>query len=314
MAKTFSAYLDEIQKIPSLLDEIHRLIERRIGPFLLTGSSARKLRHGDANLLGGRAWQAHLFPLTSTEIPDFNLVQYLNRGGLPHIYGSDQSGEELQNYVSLYLKEEVKEEALTRRMGDFARFFDVMGIQNGEELNFENISSDCGVKAKTVQNYIEILEDTLIGFQVPAFRKTKSRKAITRSKFFLFDVGVVNALAERGDIRSKSELFGKAFEHFMTLELRAYLSYRNLRGPLQYWRSTSGFEVDTIVGNHLALEFKSTDCVVEKQLRGLRALRDEGLIRHFAVVSLDPELRRIDEITVYPYMKFLKQLWGNQIL
>ena len=306
--------IDEIQKLPSLLDEVQRLIDARKVRFLLTGSSARKLKRGGVNLLGGRAWEAALFPLTFSEISDFDWVTYFNRGGLPPSYLSKYFKEELHAYVSLYLKEEVMAEALTRRIESFARFLDVMALQNGEELSFQNLSSDCGVGAKTVQNYIQILEDTLVGFQVPAYLKTTKRKAITRSKFFFFDIGVVNSLAHRGEIFPKSDLFGRCFEHFLFLEIRAFLSYRRKHLPLQYWRSTSGYEVDCIVGNELAVEFKSTELATGRHLKGLRALMEEQKISKYMLVSLDPEPRVVDGIQIYPWKQFLSELWQDRII
>jgi len=306
--------IDEIQRLPILLNEVQKLIQNKSIRFLLTGSSARKLKRGGANLLGGRAWMTSLSPLSFVEIPDFNLQRYLNHGGLPAIYLSSYPQDELRNYVNLYLREEIQAEALTRNIGGFARFLDVMALQNGEELNYQGISSDAGVPARTVQNYVQILEDTLLGFQVPSFRKSIKRKAITRSKFFLFDVGIVNALAQRGAIRPKSELFGKAFEHFLTLELRSYLNYEGKNEQLQYWRSTSGFEVDCLIGTKWALEFKSTDLASERHLRGLKSLKEEKLVKNFALISLDPKKRKVGDIWIYPWREFLTDLWNNKLL
>ncbi len=309
-----SVVIDEIQKLPILLDEVQKLIQEKNIHFLLTGSSARKLKRGGANLLGGRAWVSSLFPLSYSEIPAFNLLKYINRGGLPHIYPSENHTDELKNYVSLYLREEIQAEALTRNISNFARFLDIIALQNNEELNFEGISSDTAVSGKTIQSYIQILEDTLLGFSTPAFLRTKKRKAITRSKFLLFDIGVTNTLAMRGKILPKSELFGRAFEHFLMLELRTYLSYNNVDLKLQYWRSTSKFEVDCIIGNMWALEFKSTDMISEKHLKGLKALKEEGLIKNHAIISLDPEQRTINGIKVYPWKDFLDLLWSDKII
>ncbi len=305
--------VDEVQRLPSLLDEVQKLIQTRAVRFLLTGSSARKLKRGGANLLGGRAWMASLFPLTFSEIPGFDLINYFNRGGIPPVYLSSYPTEELRNYVALYLREEVQAEALTRNIGGFARFLDVMALQNGEELNYQGIASDAGVPARTVLNYVQILEDTLLGFQVSSFGATLKRKAISRSKFFFFDIGVVNALAHRGEIKSKSELFGRCFEHFLFLELRAYLSYENQDLPLQYWRSTSGYEVDCVIGKEWALKFKATNLVLDRHLSGLRALREEKLIKNFAVVSLDSYKRKMGDIWVYPWREFLTNLWNRKI-
>ncbi len=306
--------IDEVQKLPSLLDEVHRLIERRKMRFLLTGSSTRKLLHGGANLLAGRAWTAALFPLVSNEIPHFDLLRYLNSGGLPAIYPSTDYREELKSYAETYLSEEIRAEALTRRVDHFARFLDVIALNNGEELRYQALASDTGINAKTIRNYVEILRDTLIGFELAAFRKTRTRKAIASSKLYLFDVGVVNALTKRGEIAAKSELFGRAFEHFLILELRAHLSYTRSDLALSYWRSTSQFEVDCIVGNKLAIEIKSTELVNTRDLRGLKALREEGLIERYLVVSLDSERRLLDGVEIWPWQMFLAALWKGQLL
>jgi predicted AAA+ superfamily ATPase len=305
--------IDEIQKLPSLLDEVHRLIEAKRIKFLLTGSSARKLKRSGANLLGGRAWEANLYPLTFAEITDFDLSRYLNRGGIPHIYLSEDFSEELKSYTDLYLREEVMAESLTRKIDMFARFLDVMALQNGEELHYQGLASDSGVPARTLQNYVQLLEDTLIGFQVPAFQLTKKRKAISRSKFFFFDVGVANRLAKRGEILPKSESFGRCFEHFLLLEIRAFLGYARKDEVLQYWR-TGNFEVDCVIGSELAIEFKSTDLVTERHLRGLKALREEGIVKNFAVVSTDPVARVVDGIHVYPWQEFLHLLGAGKLV
>jgi predicted AAA+ superfamily ATPase len=306
--------IDEIQKLPILLDEVHRLIVKRKQTFLLTGSSARKLRKGGVNLLAGRAWQASLLPLTSQEIPKFDLLTYLNTTGLPEFYGEEDVHEYLKAYVGTYLQEEIKAEALTRNLSGFVRFLEVVALCNGEEINYANISSDCGVPARTLEAYFGILNDTLIGFSVSPFMATTKRKAITRSKYFLFDIGVVNTLAKRGKIESGSELFGRAFEHFIALELRAFIAYRNIDLPLQYWRSTSDFEVDFILGNKLAIEVKGTDLVKDKHLKGIRALKEEGLFETYGVISLDSRERMTEDgIHIWPWKKFLNKLWQGEL-
>ena len=305
--------IDEIQKYPPLLDEVQRAMKTHNNRFLLTGSSARKLKHGAGNLLGGRAWQAHLHPLTRGEISFFDLTRYLNSGGIPFIYVSDHPAEELAHYADLYLREEIVAEALSRNIGYFVRFLDIMALGNGEELSFQGLASDCGVPARTVQNYVQILEDTLMGFTLPPFLSTKKRKAITRSKFYFFDVGVVNHLAKRGEVLPKSDVFGRAFEHFIVMEMRAYLAYARRRLPLTYWRSTSGFEVDAIVGDKLAVEIKSTDLISEKHTKGLRSFKEEGLVRDYAVVSLDLRKRDMDGVTIYPWTDFLDRMWRGEL-
>lgn len=306
--------VDEIQKLPLLLDEVQRLISKEGFHFLLTGSSARKLKRGAANLLGGRAWVSHLFPLVTAEIDDFDLVKYINRGGLPAVYLASEPESELDAYISLYIREEIQAESAVRKLDQFVRFLDVMGLQNGKELHYQNISNDAGVAVRTVESYIGVLEDTLLGFQLLPFLATVSRKAISRSKFYFFDIGVAKQIAKIGDIRLGSETFGQFFEHFILLEIRAYLSYKRLKLPIQYWRSTSGFEVDCIIGSELALEIKSSDLVHEHHLKGLNALREEGKIKRYFVVSRDPRLREVSGIVIYPYLEFLKALWQGMLL
>lgn len=308
--------IDEIQKIPELLDEVQNCIQKHGTRFLLTGSSARKLKREHANLLGGRATRLEFFPLVSAEIKDFNLLRYLNHGGLPSHYLATKSSldSELDDYVSLYLKEEISDEALTRNLDAFSRFIDIMAIHSGDELAIENFANDCAIKATTFRNYLSILIDTLIGFEVTPFLATKKRKAITRSKFFLVDVGVTNYLAKRKNIEFGSEAFGKAFEHFIAQELRAYLSYSRIKEPLSYWRSTSQFEVDFVVGMQLAIEVKSTKNVHDQHLKGLRALREEKKVANFCVVSTEANTRKVDGITIYAYADFLESLWNGSLI
>lgn len=307
--------VDEVQKLTEILDEVHRLIESERLTFLLTGSSARKLKRGGANLLAGRAWWAELFPLTSKEIPDFDLLTYLNRGGLPSIYPSDDYIEELSAYTALYLKEEIQNEALTRKVVQFSEFLDLMALSNGEEINYQSIAGDCGVSPNSIKNYIQILEDTLVAFQLKAFTKTVKRKAISRSKLYFFDIGVTNSLANRGEIKKGSELIGKAFEHFILLEIRAFLSYARKKAKMCYWRSTSQFEVDLILDNRWAIEIKSSASIQNKHLKGIRALKEEGNIHNFAVVSCDRYQRKTrDEIIIFPWKLFLDKLWSGEII
>ena len=307
--------IDEVQKLPELLDEVHRLIESEKKTFLLTGSSSRKIKRGGANLLAGRAWWTELFPLTSREIPQFSLMKYLNRGGLPVIYQSEDHVEELRAYTALYLKEEILNEALIRKVAQFSEFLDLMALSNGEEISYQSIAGDCGVSPNSIKNYIEILQDTLIAFQLKAFTKTRKRKAISRSKLYFFDIGVTNSLANRGEILPDSELFGKAFEHFILLETRAFISYSRKRCRMRYWRSTSKFEVDLILDTKWAIEIKSTKSVHDKHLRGLRAMREEGIVENFAVISRDRHERKIiDGIVVLPWHVFLDKLWNGEIV
>ncbi len=212
------------------------------------------------------------------------------------------------------MREEIQAEALTRNIQGFSSFLEVIALNNGEEVNFQSLASDCGVTVSTLKNYIQILEDTLLGFSLTGYTKTRKRKAVSRIKHYLFDVGVANSLAHRGEIFEKSELFGKAFEHWIIQEIRAFLSYNRLTDQMTYWRSLSQFEVDIIVGNKWALEIKSTNLVQGKHLKGLRALEEENLIKKFYVVSLDPKVRRTDDgIEILPWKIFIQRLWNRDL-
>jgi predicted AAA+ superfamily ATPase len=306
--------IDEIQKIPSLLDEVHRQIESKRKTFLLTGSSARKLRRGAANLLAGRAWTAELMPLTSHEISDFDLNQYLTRGGLPVAYQSDHWLEELDAYVGNYLQDEILAESLTRNIEAFSEFLTIAAKSNGQEVNLQSFASDCGLSQNTIKNYFQILTDTLVGFALPAYTKTTQRKAITREKYYLFDIGVRNRICDIENISPKTDSFGGAFEHFIIMEVRAFNSYFRKRMSLNYWRSTSQFEVDLIIDGKVAVEIKGVNQVMDKHLKGIRALKEEGKIAEYFVVSLDPEIRvTSDGIKIYPWQNFLHDLWQDKL-
>lgn len=307
--------IDEIQKLPRLLDEVHRLIEAHGTRFLLTGSSARKLKRGGANLLAGRARSAYLFPFTSHEIPDFSLINYLNNGGLPLVYNSDDPKRDLKEYVNLYLREEVQAEALVRRIDHFARFLDVFGMSSGELFNFQSIANDSGVPPRTVSSFLEVLKDTLIAYELEPFRKTKNRKAVAKSKVYIFDIGVANALAERDEVTLKHPSFGVCFEHFILQEVRAALSYSGSNSKMYFWRSqTGGLEVDLIIDQKVAIELKSTSKVQDLDLKGLKALKEEGLIKKYYLVSQDPISRISSGIEILPYKDFLAALWSGKLL
>jgi len=308
--------IDEIQKIPALLDEVHWLIENKGLRFILCGSSARKLKRGHANLLGGRAIRYELFSLVSDEIPDFSLTKALNSGLIPRHYESAEPRRYIQSYVGDYLKEEIAAEALTRNVPAFSRFLEVAALSNGEILNYSNIASECGISSPTVKEYFQILEDTLIGRQLPAFRKKKKRRLVKSPKFFFFDLSPVIHLSRRGKVVPGSELFGRAFEHFIWMEITAYASYSDLFFPIAYWRTSSGFEVDFILGDHeIAVEVKSAKTARSAHLKGLRRIKEEYAVRRSILISLDSKPRKTeDNIEIFPWKIFLEKLWSGEII
>lgn len=307
--------IDEIQRIPELLNEVHRLIQSKKITFLLTGSSARKLKHGGANLLAGRAWEARLFPLTSKEINNFDLLKVLNVGGIPDIYDSEDPDEELVAYVDTYLREEIKAEAVTRNVSAFVEFLDAIAISNGQEISYESFSKDLQISAGTLKNYLQILEDTLIGFRLKGYTKTKKRKAIQRAKHYLFDLGVTRFLSKQTKIITGSKAYGDAFEHFIILEIRAYLSYRRKRLEMCYWRTTSQMEVDLLIGDEVAIEIKATENPSANQLKGLLALKEENIFKKlFLVCNTEMERKKKDGIRIVSWSSFLDELWSDKIV
>ena len=306
--------IDEVQRIPELLNEVHWLAENKGLRFLLCGSSARKLKRGGGNLLGGRAVRYQLHPLVSAEIPDFSLEKALNAGLLPRHYLSARPRRLIQAYVGDYLREEIAAEALTRNIPAFSRFLEVAALSNGELINYNTIAAECGVSAPTVKGYFQILEDTLIGRFVPTFRRRAKRRVVVAPRFYFFDVGVVAHLTGRGQIQPGSELFGRAFEHFIYMEVSAYSSYSGAFYPVSYWRTTSGFEVDFIFGD-VALEVKSTSRIQDRHLKGIRAFKEEFNMARYLVVSRDASPRRTpDGILILPWRDFLDQLWSGEIV
>jgi len=308
--------LDEVQKVPQVLDEVHWLIENKGLSFILCGSSARKLKRGKANLLGGRAWRYEMFPLVSAELGDIDLLRALNQGMIPDHYLRDNYKKSLSGYVRDYLKEEVFDEGLTRNIPAFARFFDAVGYSHGEITNFSNIARDCGVDAKTVKEYYNILIDTLLGRMVEPFKRRQSRQIIIKApKFYLFDVGVAGAMIKRHISEERGESFGRAFEHLIFTEISAYSSYSELDFRINYWRTKSGLEVDFVLGEgEVAVEVKGTRLVDNRDIRPLMAFQDEYKPKKAFIVCNEREERVIGKISIVPWRRFLENLWKNEII
>jgi len=303
--------IDEIQRLPELLNEVHRLIEAHGIRFLLTGSSARKLRRGGVNLLGGRARTRYLHPFTYKELGDkFDLSRVIERGLLPSIYFSDDPRADLQAYAGSYLQEEIVAEGVTRNLPAFSRFLRVAALCNSQIVNFTNVSNDAQVARTTVYEYFEILKDTLILYELPAWRKSKKRKPLASSKYYFFDVGVVSGLQGRM-FRPGTPEFGEAFETYLIHELISYSDYMSGE-KLSYWRSTSGFEVDFIIGDHTAVEVKAKENLSVSDLKPLMALSEERKLKRYLCVSLEPRKRKFEGVMVLPYKDFLEALWDGK--
>lgn len=309
--------IDEVQKNPPLLDEVHRLIEEKGWRFLLTGSSARKFKRGHANLLAGRAWKAELFPLTWHEIGDFDLNRYLRYGGLPVVYAnSDDSkrNEELHAYAQTYLREEILAEGLIRKLPPFSRFLQSAALMNGQLINYAQIASDSEVPAATIREYFSILEDTLIGFQLAPWTRSKKRKAIQTVKFYFFDTGVTHTLAGTKTLDRNSDLYGMSFEQFIGMEIRAYLSYSRAKRMMSFWRTTHGMEVDFLIDDEVGIEVKSTVRRSQRDGAGLRALEEEGKFKKLFLVTQDKIPMRQGHMTALHWEDFLKKLWDGDIV
>jgi len=303
--------IDEIQRLPELLNEVHRLIESRGIRFLLTGSSARKLRRGGINLLGGRARTKYLHPLTYKELNrHFDLFLAIERGLIPSIYFSDEPRADLQAYAGSYLQQEIVAEGATRNIPAFSRFLRVAALCNGTIVNFTNVANDAQVARTTVYEYFEILKDTLLLYELPAWRKTKKRKPLASSKYYFFDIGVVAVLQER-EFHAGTQEFGEAFETYLMHELTSFSDY--ISGErLSYWRSTSGFEVDFIIGDHTAVEVKAKDNLSPNDFKSLRMLAEERKLKRYICVSMEPRRRKVGNIVILPYREFLESLWNRE--
>ena len=306
--------IDEVQMVPDLLNEVHWLIENKKISFLLTGSSPRKLRQKHANLLGGRAWRFTMTPLSYMEIQDFDLSQVILSGLLPQHLLSSNPIQDLRAYVADYLKEEIAAEAVVRNIPAFAEFLRIAALTSGEMLNYTNVARETGVSAKVVRHYFQILEDTLLGFRLQPWRKSANRRLVETEKFYLFDVGIANYLTQRRPQPLTPE-FGKSFEHFILMELKAYQAYRNPELPLYYWRTQAGQEVDFILGDMLvAIEIKTSQRVHEGDIRGLQALGETHQVKRRLLISFEKEPKIMNgNIECLPWEMFIQLLWDNQL-
>ena len=308
--------IDEVQKVPALLDEVHWLMENCGLRFILSGSSARKLRRSGANLLGGRALRRTLFPLVSAEIPDFDIVRALNNGMLPRHYLVPNAEKRIQAYIGDYLQQEIVEEAVVRRLDAFTRFLQVAALINGEIVNFTNIAQDCGVSSKTVKEYFAILQETMLGFFIPAYTKVVKRRVIQSPKFYYFDLAIPNHLLRRTNIQPGTDIYGHSVEHLVIQELRAFLSYYYGEDKqLCYWHTLDNkYEVDAVIGDaEVGIEVKSSDHIVSNDTRGLKAFGEEYPHAKLILLSMESTPRKLNGIEVWPIVQFLPRLWAKKV-
>lgn len=306
--------VDEIQKVPELLDEVHSLMVDYGLHFILSGSSARKIKKSGANQLGGRAIPETLYPLVSAEITDYDLNKAIQNGTIPRHYAVTNAKNRIKAYIDLYLKEEIKEEAAVRNVDNFERFMEVAAISDGEIINYENIATDCGISANTVKAYFKILYDSLIGYEIPAYRKVIKRKLTQAPKFYYFDVGVANYLMRRYKLEPGTPEYGHAFEHLVMQEIIAYLGYKGELDQLSYWHAYSGEEVDAIIGDaKIAIEIKSADEIQRKHTESLREFAKEHPNAKLIVVSRDKITRQSGGIDLYYATDFFKALWNEEL-
>ncbi|MBN3038477.1 MAG: ATP-binding protein [Candidatus Omnitrophica bacterium] len=310
--------LDEVQKIPQVLDEVHWLIENKGLSFILCGSSARKLKRGHANLLGGRAWRYELHPFVSPEIEKFDLLRALNHGLIPMHYLQNDSDckKSLEAYVQDYLREEVFAEGLTRKIPAFSRFFDAFAYSHGEITSYHNIARECGIDSKTVKEYYQILIDTLLAIRVEPFKRRQDRQVITKaSKYYMFDVGVAGYLTKRHLVEEKGTEFGRAFEHFMLMEIVAYRAYSKKDFVINFWRTKFGHEVDFVLDKgKIAIEIKGVRRVDKTDTKGLEAFTQKYSPKRSIIVCNENEKRIRGEIEILPWKVFLHELWAGKIL
>ena len=306
--------VDEIQKVPELLDVVHSLMVDKGLFFILSGSSARKLKRSGANTLGGRAIPETLYPLVWPEVTDFQIDKAVQNGMIPRHYMVDDATKRLSGYVKVYMDEEIREEGEVRELDAFERFMEVAAISDGEMLNYSNIASDCGVSAKTVKSYFQILYDTLIGYEIPAYRKEVKRRIVQAPRFYYFDVGLANYLLGRHSLKRGTDDYGHAFEHLVMQEIIAYKGYNDKRDEISYWHTYDKKEVDAVIGDaKVGIEIKSSEQVKTKHKSGLKAFKDEHPDCRLILVSLDPITRKSGDIELIYVLDFLKMLWNGEI-
>ena len=312
--------VDEIQRVPQLLNEIHSIVEGADSPvFAISGSSARKLKRAKSNLLAGRAWSYSLYPLTHVELGDrFLLDKALNLGTLPSVYLSaseEDARHTLKAYVDTYLKEEIQEEAIVRNLSNFLRFLVLAGDENGNVINYSNIARETGTSYHTVKEYFQILEDTLMGFFLFPYAKSSRKRLVKHPKFYFFDVGVQRALTKKTSItlQRRTSDYGRAFEHFFIVEAIRLASYRELDYTFSFYGSSNQAEVDLIIetpeGKTIAIEIKATDNPNMSSLRGLKSFIQICPSAELYCASLVPRKSIVDGVSIMPWKELFQELF-----
>lgn len=304
--------IDEIQKLPSLMDEVHTMIEGHGARFLLTGSSARKLTRSFTKLMGGRAKTMRLHPLSFSEIENINIERALLSGTIPPIYLSEQPWDLIRSYVSDYIREEIVAEGLSRRIERFSRFLEVAAFSHTQELNYEEIGRDAQVPARTIRDYYDILSDTLFGETLYPYKKHPSRKATAHGKFYFFDIAVPHGLCRIKELSPRSPQCGIAFEHLVYRELVTYRDYRSPDASISFYRDTSKREIDFIINDQVAIEVKSADLIHDRDLKTIATVGKELNFKRLLVVCNERHWRKVGEVEILPIEEFLRSLWMGE--
>lgn len=308
--------IDEVQKVPELLSSVHQLIEmKKHWQFILTGSSARKLKRAGVDLLAGRAQLKYLHPFMAAEIPnEFNLEKNLKLGMLPLVVESPDPMGDLKTYIALYMKEEVQMEGLVRKVEQFSRFLEIISFSQASQINYSNIARECRISASTVENYVQILQDLLLSFMLPVFTKKAKRTLSNHPKFYFFDSGVYQSIRPMGPLDNPEEIAGHALETLIAQHLRAWIDYSTKEGTLYFWRTKSGLEVDFIIYGEIgfyAFEVKKTNFIHSKDLRGLQEFKKDYPDCSPILLYGGKEKLLVNGILCFPIYDFLVQLAPN---
>ncbi|MBK5200445.1 MAG: ATP-binding protein [Spirochaetaceae bacterium] len=308
--------IDEIQELPIILNTVQLLIDERDIKFLLTGSSARKLKRASSNLLGGRARWRNFYPLSYYELSKtfekIDLDYVLNIGLIPSVYLSSNPEEDLNAYANLYLKEEIKAEGISRKITDFSRFLQIAAINNSQEINYTKIANDAQLKNQTITRWFEVLEDTLIGFFLEPYTELKTRKSIQRKKFYFFDTGIARNLRDLEKVIEGTSIYGEFFEQFIILEIKKFINFKEPSMKMNYIRTSTGIEIDCLLNKQIAIEIKSSKIITNRHYKNLKMIKENFITRKI-VVCQTLEYYKEENIEIMPYKVFIEKLWKDEI-